>query len=50
MKAMLVVAIVLDLAYWSIWFTQRDWIVSDHRQAYYDLENSFPFSGKEGAA
>jgi hypothetical protein len=43
-KAMLVVAIVLDLAYWSIWFTQRDWIASEHRQAYYDFENAFPLA------
>ena len=30
-ELMLVVAIVLDIAYWSIWFTQRDWIASEHR-------------------
>ena len=39
---MLVVAIVLDVAYWTIWFGNRDWIASEHRQAYYDFENSFP--------
>jgi len=39
---MLVVAIVLDIAYWTIWFSNRDWIASEHRQAYYDFENAFP--------
>src|SRR3954462_1906442 len=41
---MLVVAIVLDAAYWTIWFTQRDWIASEHRQAYYEFENAFPLA------
>jgi hypothetical protein len=49
-EAMLVVAIVLDIAYWSIWFTRRDWIASDHRQAYYDFENAFPLSEEDGEA
>ncbi len=43
-EAMLVVAIVLDAAYWTIWFTQRDWIASEHRQAYYEFENAFPLA------
>jgi hypothetical protein len=43
-EIMLVVAIVLDVAYWSIWFTQRDWIASEHRQAYYEFENAFPLA------
>ena len=41
---MLVVAIALDVAYWSIWFTQRDWLASEHTQAYYDFENAFPLA------
>jgi hypothetical protein len=41
---MLVGALVLDAAYWSIWFTQRDWIASDDTQAYYDFENAFPLA------
>src|SRR3954454_6509467 len=41
---MLVVAIALDAAYWTIWFTQRDWIASEHTQAYYDFENAFPLA------
>lgn len=43
-EAMLVVAIVLDIAYWSIWFTQRDWIASEHRESYYEFENAFPLA------
>ena len=43
-EVMLVVAILLDVAYWSIWFTQRDWIASEHRQAYYEFENAFPLA------
>jgi hypothetical protein len=41
---MLVVAIVLDIAYWAIWFTNRDWIASGHRHAYYQFENAFPLA------
>lgn len=41
---MLVVAILLDAAYWSIWFTHRDWIASESTQAYYDFENAFPLA------
>jgi hypothetical protein len=41
---MLVVAILLDVGYWSIWFTQRDWLASEHTPAYYDFENAFPLA------
>ena len=41
---MLVVAIALDIAYWSIWFTNRDWIASEHNQAYYEFEDAFPLA------
>src|SRR3954453_8725991 len=41
---MLVVAIALDAAYWTIWFAQRDWIASEHTRAYYDFENAFPLA------
>ena len=43
-EVMLVVAIVLDLVYWTLWFTQRDWIASEHRQAYVEFENAFPLA------
>ena len=29
-EVMLVVAIALDIAYWTIWFSNRDWIASEH--------------------
>ena len=43
-EGMLVVAIVLDLAYWTLWFTERSWIASEHRAAYYQFENAFPLA------
>ncbi|MBV9832150.1 MAG: hypothetical protein JOZ82_11210 [Marmoricola sp.] len=43
-EVMLVVAIVLDLAYWTLWFTERSWIASEHRAAYYEFENAFPLA------
>jgi hypothetical protein len=43
-EAMLVGAIVIDVAYWSIWFTHREWLASEHTQAYYDFENAFPLA------
>lgn len=41
---MLVVALVLDVAYWAIWFTHRDWLASAHTQSYYDFEDAFPLA------
>ncbi|GAA1762448.1 hypothetical protein GCM10009795_006240 [Nocardioides hankookensis] len=43
-QVMLVIAIVIDIAYWSIWFTDRDVLASAHTQAYYDFENAFPLA------
>jgi hypothetical protein len=43
-EVMLVVAIVLDVAYWTIWFSNRDWIASEHTHAYYEFENAFPLA------
>ena len=43
-EAMLAAAIVIDVAYWSIWFTRRSWLASEHTQAYYDFENAFPLA------
>jgi hypothetical protein len=43
-QGMLVVAIVLDVTYWTLWFTQRDWIASEHVRSYYDFENAFPLA------
>lgn len=41
---MLVVAIVLDVAYWAIWFSDRSLLASDTRASYYDFEDSFPLA------
>lgn len=41
---LLVGAIVLDIAYWSIWFIDRDVLASEHRVAYYEFENAFPLA------
>lgn len=41
---MLVVAIVIDIAYWSIWFTNRSWVESDTTAAYVAFENAFPLA------
>ncbi|GAA3512453.1 hypothetical protein GCM10022234_03790 [Aeromicrobium panaciterrae] len=41
---MLVIAIVIDVAYWSVWFTQRSWVESDTTQAYVAFENAFPLA------
>jgi hypothetical protein len=43
-QAMLVVAIVIDIAYWAIWFSDRDVLASSHRSAYYEFENAFPLA------
>jgi hypothetical protein len=43
-QVMLVIAIVIDLAYWTIWFVDRDVLASEHTQAYYDFENAFPLA------
>jgi hypothetical protein len=43
-ETMLVAAVVIDVAYWSIWFTRRDWLASEHTQAYYAFENAFPLA------
>jgi hypothetical protein len=43
-QAMLVIAILVDIAYWTIWFTDRDALASKHTRAYYDFENAFPLA------
>ncbi len=37
-----VVALVVLIAYWTLWFTARDVVASDHTSAYVDFENAFP--------
>lgn len=41
---MLVTAIVLDAAYWTIWFIDRSVLASEQTQAYYQFENAFPLA------
>ena len=41
---MLVVAIVLDAVYWTLWYVDRDSIASEHTDAYYAFENAFPLA------
>ena len=43
-EAILVVALVIDVAYWAVWFTDRTWLASEHRAAYYEFENAFPLA------
>src|SRR6059036_323536 len=43
-QVMLVVAIVVDVAYWAIWFSYRDVLASSHRAAYYEFEDAFPLA------
>ncbi|MCW2755668.1 MAG: hypothetical protein JWQ32_3079 [Marmoricola sp.] len=43
-EVMVLVAILLDLTYWTLWFAQRDWIASEHTSAYDAFENSFPLA------
>ena len=42
--AMLVVAILVDIVYWVLWFADRGAIASRHTRAYYDFENAFPLA------
>lgn len=37
-------AIVLDIVYWTLWFTDRSAIASLTTDAYYQFENAFPLA------
>ncbi|MDR7086373.1 hypothetical protein J2X11_001212 [Aeromicrobium panaciterrae] len=43
-RIMLVVAVVIDVAYWATWFTNRGWVESDTSEAYVAFENAFPLA------
>ncbi|MDX6277759.1 MAG: hypothetical protein QOJ72_1887 [Nocardioidaceae bacterium] len=43
-RVMLVVAVVILVAYWMIWFTQRSWVESDTTAVYIAFENAFPLA------
>jgi hypothetical protein len=40
----LAVAAVLDVAYWALWFTARDQVASETRDAYVEFEQAFPLA------
>jgi len=37
-----VAALVVLVAYWTLWFAARSTVASDTTRAYYDFENAFP--------
>lgn len=41
---LLVIVTVVDLAYWTAWFTDRSLVASNTRSAYYEFENAFPLA------
>jgi len=43
-RIMLMVAVVILVSYWTIWFTHRDWVASDTTAAYIAFENAFPLA------
>ncbi|MEO6472937.1 MAG: hypothetical protein ABIR57_13205 [Aeromicrobium sp.] len=43
-RLMLVAALAIDVAYWSIWFVDRSWLASETTDAYYAFENAFPLA------
>jgi hypothetical protein len=43
-RIMLVVAVVILVAYWTIWFTERSWVESDTSAGYIAFENAFPLA------
>lgn len=43
-QRMLAVAILIDVLYWTLWFTSRSSVASDTRAAYVEFENAFPLA------
>ena len=43
-RVLLIGAIVLDVTYWTLWFSHREWIASEEDEAYYEFENAFPLA------
>jgi hypothetical protein len=43
-RIMLVVAVIILVAYWTIWVTHRSWVASDTTVAYVAFENAFPLA------
>ena len=42
--ALLIATVVVDVTYWTLWFTDRGLLASDPSQAYTDFENAFPLA------
>lgn len=42
--ALLVATVVVDVTYWTVWFTDRSLLASDPSRAYTDFENAFPLA------
>ena len=40
----MVIAVVIMVAYWALWFGARSTVASDTTKAYYDFENAFPLA------
>ena len=38
------VAVAVDVLYWTLWFAERSWVASNSRPAYYEFENAFPLA------
>ncbi|HEY5335017.1 MAG TPA: hypothetical protein VIJ71_03230, partial [Mycobacteriales bacterium] len=43
-RRMLVVAVLIDATYWSLWFGHRSWVASETSGAYHGFENAFPLA------
>ena len=43
-RGLLIGVIVLDIAFWTLWFAERSWVASEDRAAYVEFENAFPLA------
>jgi hypothetical protein len=43
-QGLLLGAIVLDVVFWTLWFTDRSLLASESTRAYYEFENAFPLA------
>ena len=43
-EVFLVIAVVIDVAYWAIWWANRRLVASEDSQSYYEFENAFPLA------
>jgi hypothetical protein len=44
MSWLLLGVVLIDVAYWVVWFADRSFVASNHRSAYYEFENAFPLA------